>query len=99
MKYCRIFWQCYSAVVTIAAYSGVITTSHSSRRRTQMVDFEAIQVWCPAGIEEQRRLIKPLTDARRQRLLVEQHYQQLKTDIDDILDPREDDYNEELFED
>lgn len=29
----------------------------------------------------------------------EPHYQQFKTDIDDILDPREDDYNEELFED
>lgn len=76
-----------------------ITTGHSNRRRTQTNDFEAIQVWYPADIEEQRGLISHLTEARHQRLLAEQRYRQLEAAFDDILDHREDDFEEESSED
>lgn len=45
-----------------------ITTGHSNRRRTQVGDFEALEIAFPPTIEEQRRLIREIQGARdRQR--------------------------------
>lgn len=41
-----------------------ITTGHSNRRRTQIADFEAIEIAFPPDAEEQRRLIAGITTAR-----------------------------------
>lgn len=40
-----------------------ITTGHSNRRRTQVPDFEEIEVTFPADHQEQRRLIRGIVDA------------------------------------
>ncbi len=40
-----------------------ITTRHRNRRRTQIADFEAIELAFPPEPEEQRRLIAGITDA------------------------------------
>ena len=40
-----------------------ITTGHSNRRRTQIADFEAIELAFPPEPEEQRRLIAGITQA------------------------------------
>ena len=42
-----------------------ITTGHSNRRRTQIPDFEAIEIAFPANPNEQRRLIAAITAARQ----------------------------------
>jgi type I restriction enzyme M protein len=42
-----------------------ITTGHSNRRRTQIPDFEAIEIIFPAAQKEQRRLIASITAARQ----------------------------------
>ena len=42
-----------------------ITTGHSNRRRTQTVDFEDLEIAFPSDPKEQRRLIRPLLNARR----------------------------------
>lgn len=45
-----------------------ITTGHSNRRRTQIGDFEALEICFPANKKEQQRLIKAVRNAReRQR--------------------------------
>jgi len=41
-----------------------ITTGHSNRRRTQVTDFEAIEIAFPPDAHEQRRLIAEITIAR-----------------------------------
>ena len=41
-----------------------ITTGHSNRRRTQIADFEAIELAFPPDPEEQHRLIAGITEAR-----------------------------------
>ena len=43
-----------------------ITTGHSNRRRTQVADFEDLEVAYPASIEEQRRLIQDIATSRTQ---------------------------------
>ena len=42
-----------------------ITTGHGNRRRTQIADFEAIEIIFPAAPKEQRRLIAAITAARQ----------------------------------
>ena len=41
-----------------------ITTGHSNRRRTQVADFEAVEIAFPPDAGEQRRLIAAITEAR-----------------------------------
>ena len=41
-----------------------ITTGHSNRRRTQVLDFESIEIAFPPTAEEQRRLISGIASAR-----------------------------------
>ena len=43
-----------------------ITTGHSNRRRTQVPDFEDLEIAFPASFAEQRRLIENITAARIQ---------------------------------
>lgn len=42
-----------------------ITTGHSNRRRTQVEDFEALEICFPADREEQQRLVAEVVEARR----------------------------------
>jgi type I restriction enzyme M protein len=42
-----------------------ITTGHSNRRRTQVEDFEALEICFPANREEQQRLVAEVVEARR----------------------------------
>ena len=42
-----------------------ITTGHGNRRRTQIADFEAIEIDFPAAQKEQRRVIAAITAARQ----------------------------------
>ncbi len=42
-----------------------ITTGHSNRRRTQPEDFEELEISFPEDIDEQRRLVAWVVDARR----------------------------------
>jgi len=42
-----------------------ITTGHSNRRRTQVGDFEALEICFPDNIEEQQRIIATIRDAKR----------------------------------
>jgi type I restriction enzyme M protein len=42
-----------------------ITTGHSNRRRTQVADFEALEICFPECHEEQRALIADIIRARR----------------------------------
>ena len=44
-----------------------ITTGHSNRRRTQPADFEDLEIFFPASIDEQERLIKDILDQERAR--------------------------------
>ncbi len=41
-----------------------ITTGHSNRRRTQIPDFEAVEIQFPPNPDDQRRLIAGITNAR-----------------------------------
>lgn len=41
-----------------------ITTGHSNRRRTQVADFESVEIAFPSSAEEQRRLIQDILHSR-----------------------------------
>ncbi|MCP9773779.1 hypothetical protein KBY66_14360 [Synechococcus sp. Tobar12-5m-g] len=41
-----------------------ITTGHSNRRRTQVADFEAVEIAFPASLDLQRSLIQDILDSR-----------------------------------
>ncbi len=47
-----------------------ITTGYSNRRRTQTVDFEAIDVCFPQDKEDQRRLIEDIISAKQQQAAI-----------------------------
>ena len=65
-----------------------ITTGHSNRRRTQIADFDAIEIAFPPDAAEQRRLIAGITTARvGMRLAAETLRQQLLA-FSDLIDGR-----------
>lgn len=41
-----------------------ITTGHSNRRRTQVADFESVEIAFPASLEQQRALIQDILESR-----------------------------------
>lgn len=77
-----------------------ITTGHSNRRRTQQGDFEALTIAFPPDPQEQRRLIQPILDARRNRADATEEWHEARANFDQLVDVREaDDVPEEIQED
>ncbi|PYJ09973.1 MAG: hypothetical protein DME93_12070 [Verrucomicrobia bacterium] len=65
-----------------------ITTGHSNRRRTQIGDFEALEIAFPADRAEQQRLIEGITAAQNgQRQAAETLRQQMLA-FSNIIDGR-----------
>jgi len=65
-----------------------ITTGHSNRRRTQIADFENIEIAFPPDADEQKRLIAGITTARHgMRQAAETLHQQL-LNFSDLIDGR-----------
>jgi len=67
-----------------------ITTGHSNRRRTQVEDFEAIEIWFPASQEEQRALIQEVIEARQALRDADNRLRQAMLAFSDLLDHRGD---------
>lgn len=65
-----------------------ITTGHSNRRRTQAVDFEAIEIVFPADINEQRALIEGIFTARDGQKEAADNLRQAMMDFSNIIDGR-----------
>ncbi len=67
-----------------------ITTGHSNRRRTQIGDFEALEVYFPPDPEEQRRLIAGIQGARENQRHGEQALRTALIEFSDVIDGRGD---------
>lgn len=65
-----------------------ITTGHSNRRRTQVGDFEALEISFPATIREQQRLIREIEDARTRQRAAGTELRQRMLDFSDLIDGR-----------
>lgn len=76
-----------------------ITTGHSNRRRTQVADFESVEIAFPSSAEEQKRLIQ---DILHSRLTVDAASTALKHELlkfSDLIDGRGQEENSELESD
>lgn len=67
-----------------------ITTGHSNRRRTQIEDFEALEICFPEDPEEQRRLVSQVVDARTELRNADQGLHAAMLAFSDIIDQRGD---------
>lgn len=67
-----------------------ITTGHSNRRRTQMGDFEALEIYFPEDKEEQRRIIAAIRDARAKQRAAAALIKAEMLAFSDIVDGRHD---------
>lgn len=65
-----------------------ITTGHSNRRRTQVSDFEALEIFFPPDIGEQRRLVAAIGQTRGRRREAERSLRESLTAFDDVIDGR-----------
>lgn len=72
-----------------------ITTGHSNRRRTQTVDFEAIDVCYPQDKQMQRRLIQDITSAKQQQQVAIDNLNRAMSTLSNVIDGREDDFFDE----
>ena len=68
-----------------------ITTGHSNRRRTQVPDFEDLEVAYPASTKEQRRLIQGIAASRAQRQAAATALQASLWQFSHVIDGRGDD--------
>ncbi|MDQ3399348.1 MAG: hypothetical protein M3511_16615, partial [Deinococcota bacterium] len=76
-----------------------ITTGHSNRRRTQSVDFEALEIIFPESIEEQKGLIRDIVNARDNQRIASMELKQALLQFSAIIDDRGDeDYDIEGME-
>ena len=67
-----------------------ITTGHSNRRRTQVEDFEELEIIYPSSLDEQRELVRRIVDARSaQREKGEELQRELRA-FSDLIDGRGD---------
>jgi type I restriction enzyme M protein len=66
-----------------------ITTGHSNRRRTQLVDFEALELCFPSTHEEQRRLIARINAARGEQREAAQAFKGATDQFSDLIDGRQ----------
>ncbi|MCL5237384.1 MAG: N-6 DNA methylase [Nitrospirae bacterium] len=67
-----------------------ITTGHSNRRRTQMIDFEALEICFPAERDEQRRLIERVRKARNAQREAQAMIEREMAAFSEIIDGRHD---------
>jgi type I restriction enzyme M protein len=67
-----------------------ITTGHSNRRRTQAVDFEALEIAFPTDHGEQLHLVTAITDARRQMRAASETLRAAINGFSDLIDGRGD---------
>jgi len=75
-----------------------ITTGHSNRRRTQIVDFERLEIAFPATVAEQRLLIQDLVHTRHVMQLNQQQYKHRFLDFSNLIDHRGDEELPEVEE-
>ena len=68
-----------------------ITTGHSNRRRTQVPDFEDLEVAYPASLTEQRRLIEGIATSRAQHQAAATALQTSLWQFSHVIDGRGDD--------
>ena len=74
-----------------------ITTGHSNRRRTQTVDFEAIDVCYPQDKDVQRRLIQDISSAKQQQAAINNLNRAMST-LSNVIDGGEDDFFDEKID-
>jgi type I restriction enzyme M protein len=67
-----------------------ITTGHSNRRRTQIADFEALEISFPPERAEQHRLIAPVMGARHSQVAAHSAFRLAMNRLSDIIDHRGD---------
>lgn len=67
-----------------------ITTGHSNRRRTQVADFEALEICFPPDKDTQRRLIKDVMAAKYGQQQAQRTLRQAMTAFSDMIDGRGD---------
>ncbi|MFL6244580.1 MAG: N-6 DNA methylase [Thermoanaerobaculia bacterium] len=67
-----------------------ITTGHSNRRRTQGVDFEALEISFPSDPAEQRALIQPVMAARNSQVSAHASLREALSRLSDVIDHRGD---------
>ncbi|MBN0041849.1 N-6 DNA methylase [Cellulosimicrobium cellulans] len=67
-----------------------ITTGHSNRRRTQVEDFEALEICFPADSIEQRRLVADVIKARQKLRDADRSLKQAMLAFSDVIDSRGD---------
>ncbi len=65
-----------------------ITTGHSNRRRTQVQDFEELEIAFPLNPDEQHRLISNVVIAKQHQLRAHWDLQEALNDFDNVLDGR-----------
>jgi len=65
-----------------------ITTGHSNRRRTQIEDFEQLEICCPEDKEEQQKLVADVLDARKELRHAEQRLRQAILGFSNVIDNR-----------
>lgn len=63
-----------------------ITTGHSNRRRTQLDDFQALEICFPPTREEQRRLIHQIEEASAGQRLAVQGLREAMSAFSDVVD-------------
>lgn len=76
-----------------------ITTGHSNRRRTQIPDFESIEIAFPANADEQRRLIAGIVAARAGMRQASETLRQELLAFSNLIDGRGTEEIPELLED
>ena len=67
-----------------------ITTGHSNRRRTQVTDFEELEIAFPADRDEQDRLVADILRARREQTAAAQTLRGAVLEFSDMIDGRGD---------
>jgi type I restriction enzyme M protein len=67
-----------------------ITTGHSNRRRTQVGDFEALEICFPEDKEEQQRIIVGIRDAKRLQREAVANIRENMLSFSDLVDGRHD---------
>jgi hypothetical protein len=68
-----------------------ITTGHSNRRRTQVADFEALEICFPESREEQQALANDIVHARRDQKEAANTLKEATIRFSDVIDGRGDD--------
>ena len=63
-----------------------ITTGHSNRRRTQLGDFEALELCFPPNRDEQQALIAAIGAAREGQRQAAQTFKEAMSDLSDVVD-------------